>query len=510
MFDFLKRDTGIIFLITVLFFTVLPFFFLHQGLLLIDTGREFYLPQQILNGSVLYKNLFNIYGPFSYLFNAVLFLIFGQKITVLYCAGILNSLLIVIGVFLISREFLKKDISFLLSIFIIFSLVYTTFLYNSNLTYSFAIVYALSSFLLSLLFFIKYLKTDNLKYSYSASFFAGISIANKYEFALYPFLIFFVLLFVKHLGIKSFLYNLLLFLSMPLFCFAVLIFQGFNFSDFKETVIMFNSMINAPSIKIFFSKFGLFFDKNTFLPMVLRQKIYAIFGFLPILNLLLFLFLSFSKKIYKNIPLFFFSTATILVSYKSFLFLNIQHMGVFLLPVVILNFIVLLYSFNINKNIVKLFLTAFILLFFSNDFNSLKNKDYLLNTSKGYIYTYRKDGLPISEVSAFLEKNSVPTDKVVVLPEGLFINFVANRQSDNMYYNFNPLFYNDVFGESKLLQHFTENKPEFFVLLTFINNIEYGHAFFGFDYAENFYEMILLNYQSVYEKNGVKIFKRKI
>jgi geranylgeranyl pyrophosphate synthase len=32
----------------------------------------------------------------------------------------------------------------------------------------------------------------------------------------------------------------------------------------------------------------------------------------------------------------------------------------------------------------------------------------------------------------------------------------------------------------------------------------------GIDYAKNFYEMILLNYQLVYEKNGIKIFKRKI
>ena len=65
MINFFKSDKGIIIFLIVIFFAVLPFFFLHQGLLLIDTGREFYIPSQILKGGVLYKDIFNIYGPAS-------------------------------------------------------------------------------------------------------------------------------------------------------------------------------------------------------------------------------------------------------------------------------------------------------------------------------------------------------------------------------------------------------------------------------------------------------------
>ena len=49
--------------------------FQHNIGLIIDCGREVYYPQEILNGKVLYKDLFNIYSPFAYLFNAFLFLL---------------------------------------------------------------------------------------------------------------------------------------------------------------------------------------------------------------------------------------------------------------------------------------------------------------------------------------------------------------------------------------------------------------------------------------------------
>jgi len=59
----------------------------HQGHLIIDCGREVYYPTQILLGKVLYKDILNIYGPFSYMFNALLFKIFGINLNVLYISG---------------------------------------------------------------------------------------------------------------------------------------------------------------------------------------------------------------------------------------------------------------------------------------------------------------------------------------------------------------------------------------------------------------------------------------
>ena len=59
----------------------------HYSGILIDFGREVYYPEQILQGKVLYKDLFNIYGPLSYQINALLYKIFGAKLSTLYLSG---------------------------------------------------------------------------------------------------------------------------------------------------------------------------------------------------------------------------------------------------------------------------------------------------------------------------------------------------------------------------------------------------------------------------------------
>ncbi len=486
----LKTDKSIIFLLTVLFFALLPFFFLHQGLLLIDTGREFYIPSQMLNGSVLFKDIYNIYGALSYQFNALLFLIFGQKFTTLYIAGIFNSFIITITLYLLAREFLNKSISFLFTALMIFALVYNTFLYNSNLTYCFAIVYALSSFLLSALFLIKYIKSNNKLLAYLSCFFAGISIANKYEFVFYLFVILYAIIFVKPIGLKGFFKSLTAFLIIPCFSLLILLVQGLNINDIKENTILLYKLISAPALKLFFAKFRVFFD----------NKIFAIFGILPVLNLILTC-LNF-KKIYNDKPLFIILLIAITASAKSFLFLNVCHMGIFIFPICALATVIL---FDKNKYL-SIILFACILLFACEDFSSLQYKNYKLNTTKGSIYTFKKDGELIKYTSDFILANTKPNDRVTVLPEGCIINFITNRNGDNFYYNLNPLFYNDVFGDDKTINHFEQNLTEYIVLLP-INNIEYGKSFFGVDYAQNFYKMINNNYKLIKEEKEIKIYE---
>lgn len=58
--------------------------------ILVDFGRELYVPWQISSGQVLYKDLAHLFGPLSAYFNAVLFSIFGTSYTVLVVANILE------------------------------------------------------------------------------------------------------------------------------------------------------------------------------------------------------------------------------------------------------------------------------------------------------------------------------------------------------------------------------------------------------------------------------------
>ncbi len=501
---FFKSDGRIISLITAVFAALTPVFFLRQGLLLIDTGREFYIPMFMRQGGVLYKDIYNIYGTLSYQINSFLFSIFGEHINVLYFAGIVNSLIIVISCYLISREFLEKNLSFLISILIMSALVFRTFLYNSVLTYSFAIVYALSAFLLSVLFLIKYLKSGNKNSAYLSCLFAGISISSKYEFTLYIFVLAASLISAKKLGMPDLLKAAGAFACVPVLSYGVLLLQGFNLSDLKITYNLFQNLINAPLLKLFFGYFGVFPSVKGLMLLIFTNKIFAVFALLPILSIIMFI--NQIKEIYKNKPLFVFLLCSFSACAKNFFYLNVNHMGVFLFPISAIAAVILLKKY-LNK-----FLSAIIcfciFIFAADDFASLKYKNYLLETPKGSIYTYKKDGEPIKYSLDFILNNTNKNDRVVILPEGSFINFASGRKGDLFYYNLSPLFYNDVFKPKNVISHFEENMPEYFILLP-IDNSEYGSAFFGIDYAGDFYEIIVNNCNLIEEKNNIKIFKRK-
>ncbi len=504
MQSFIKNNRFFILLIFIIFFSCLPFFYLKQGLLLIDTGREFFIPQAMQDGFVLYKDIFNIYGPLSYFVNCFLMKIFGQSISVLYNFAILNSLLIIITLYLLGIEFIKKHLSFLFSAGMIFAIVYPVFLYNSNLTYSFAIIYALSSFLLSVLFLIKYIKCEKSYFAYLSCLFSGICISNKYEFFIMPLIILYTLIFVKPVGIKKLPICFMSFLSVPLICFVILIIQGLNTADIKDNIYLIWNLINAPLIKLFFSKTGGFFHFSYLFGLIKNNGIFSIFALLPLLNILFFIMNA--KKIYSDKPLFIFVLCSFIACAKSFIYLNIRHMGLFLFPICALCALIL-YS-RYYKKFTELILLICIILFFADDFSSLKNKNYTLNTPKGSITTYAKEGRMIDYSCKYVFNNTKPQDKIVVLPEGSIINYITDRTGDYFYFSLIPLFYTDVFGPDKIIEHFNKNMPDYFIILP-IDNIEYGSRYFGEDYAKEFLEFINKNFNLREEKYDIKIFERK-
>ena len=59
----------------------------HWGNLIVDCGREAWLPTIIFNkDTVMYRDIFNLYPPLSYLVNGTLYKIFGNNLNVLYVA----------------------------------------------------------------------------------------------------------------------------------------------------------------------------------------------------------------------------------------------------------------------------------------------------------------------------------------------------------------------------------------------------------------------------------------
>ena len=81
-------------------------YFGKQGAYMVDVGREAYIPWQMLQGKLLYKDIYNVYGPLGYQINTVAYALFGVHLNTLYFMGFLNSLIILFSTFYISKLFL--------------------------------------------------------------------------------------------------------------------------------------------------------------------------------------------------------------------------------------------------------------------------------------------------------------------------------------------------------------------------------------------------------------------
>jgi Dolichyl-phosphate-mannose-protein mannosyltransferase len=60
----------------------------HWGSIQVDCGREVYVPYEILRGKLLYRDLWYPYGPLEPYVSALLFKLFGEHLSVLYCFGL--------------------------------------------------------------------------------------------------------------------------------------------------------------------------------------------------------------------------------------------------------------------------------------------------------------------------------------------------------------------------------------------------------------------------------------
>jgi hypothetical protein len=118
-------------------------------------------------------------------------------------------------------------------------------------------------------------------------------------------------------------------------------------------------------------------------------------------------------------------------------------------------------------------------------------------------------------VGYFLSKTSADA-RVVVVPEGIGINFFSNRQNPSPYLYLGPDSFK-IYNEDNIIRDLRSAGVDYFVLVT-RSTEEHGLAFFGIDYAKMLYKWILHDYELVQQYGpypftsrefGVAIFKRK-
>jgi len=493
----------------------------HYSGILIDFGREVYYPEQILNGKVLFKDLFNIYGPLSYQINALLFKIFKINLTTLYITGSLCAIVIVSLVYKIANRFLSKFLSFAVAFYTTAIGIWTTSIFNFHFPYSWALLYGLIAFLSSLYLLLKFDETKASKYLVWSAFLTGMCVTFKYDFALYSFVIMFFVL--KNKNIKA----LLSFFIVPLISFGILFFQGLRINDILNSFSIFGSMAKSETLKYFYQNSGVYFHPNALLTDLLlfvkfalifglfilgakffeNKKILAgilmiiscilavilfaknyIFGFLPILTAILAI-ICFKKF---NSKLFILTISALLAAAKVFWVLLIESYGTYYVSILLIACMAVIFTFAPKKfekftGIFLVFVSSFIMI---NGLLQYQRTIYPISTLKGTIYTQSDIAKSTNDLLEY--SFNLPEGSMIVFPEGMIINFMTNRKSDDFYNSLLPL-YVETFGEDNIIEHFRQTKPKFIVL----NNQNMSNYYYNWiceDYGLEFCTFVRDNY----------------
>ena len=380
-----------IILLTIIAFVSYLYVYGKTGEVIIDCGREVFFPQQINDGGVLYKDMLNLYGPFSYMFNAMLYKLFGTNLNTLYLAGLFGGYAIIMSVYILTRNFLYENTGFILGLLTIFTGIFSPNLFNFIFPYSYGMLYGTAFCLISLIFLFEKTKSS----SYIAAFFAGIAISNKYEFLLFA-PVFFIALYVLYKpNLKQFLLNTAAFLLCPAVCFGILFLNGLTFEDIGRSIKIIKYLSQTTTLHYFYMNQGIIYRNEHFIVwgkqllncciaffllisgfnakrkviqfiLFVMAVIYLklimncfIFSFLPLLIVVFFLFSL--KKLSVEAKIFIIGILSI--SVKTFLCLSYLGYGVFYFVPVILCFLLLLPQKNIKEYSVFLLIMSLIILY---------------------------------------------------------------------------------------------------------------------------------------------------
>ncbi len=421
--------------------------------------------------------------------------------------------------------------------------------FNYTIPYAFSMTYGLSAFLASVLFFVKFARENEAKFAYLACLFAGCAICCKYDFFLYALFLALYILVNKKISTANVLISMVCFIVAPFISFGILFLQGMRMCDLQETFALINAISHTHSLKYFYSNytgacpnlsiFGICLVKTlllsiigailTFAKIMCKSDKFLLglvgvfslaglvfigfsgFSSLAIINVLIFCI--FLKKIHQNKTLYVFMCASILFSFKTFFAINIDVYGTYTMPLLILSIGAFLFNVDFAKKeetkiAVKAFATylliGLLILCVGKTILTLmpKTQGRLLTTTSdntnsvigntNSVFVYPQIAKTLNEAIAYVDKNTKQTDKVIVIPETMYLNFITKRPADNIFDSLTPMYF-ETFGEEFVINHFSQTRPEYFIL----NNRDthdYGKRFICNDYGKQFCQFVKENY----------------
>jgi len=228
--------------------------------------------------------------------------------------------------------------------------------------------------------------------------------------------------------------------------------------------------------------------------------------YLPLLLLVIFAVCYKKLSLLKRILI----ASALLLCFKTFWAFIIYSYGSFYLPVVILAFVLMVSEYKDLYDTSKIYLILFLISAILFGINGFSHVQYKVNTEKGTIYTSFHLAKSINELMSFIQTKTDENEKILVLPEGMPVNFLSNRQGEDFYNTLIPL-YVEAFGENNIIEYFNKFKPHY-IIFTNSDFKEYGVSNICNDYAFQFCRFVAENYEHVYTiDNNTRflIFKKK-
>ncbi|MCG6551379.1 MAG: hypothetical protein L7F77_03560 [Candidatus Magnetominusculus sp. LBB02] len=141
---------------------------------------------------------------------------------------------------------------------------------------------------------------------------------------------------------------------------------------------------------------------------------------------------------------------------------------------------------------------------------SFKLRDLKLNTNLGQFIFYDNEMLNhVIGLVQYLQKNTPRQSTLVVFPEGVSINLLANRNNPLKYFTFLPPEFKSI-GESTIISSLIKEKIDYIAVVN-LSTEEYGYTNFQ-SYATQLYKSIVENYTldtviaaPLHTKNNVNI-----
>ena len=372
----------------------------------------------------------------------------------------------------------------------------------------------------------------------------------KYDFLLYAIFLAFYILINKKISTIDVLISAACLAIVPFCSFGILFLQGVQVADLQKAFALVGAIGHTHSLRYFyshfsggypcFSVFAFSLVKSLILAaiaavFVFAKKmcssdkiitamvcIFALAGLmyaglagytlLALINALIFCI--FYKKIVQNRPLFVFMLTAIIFSIKTFFAVNIDVYGTYTMPLILLSIGAFLFNVNYSekieiKNAVNSFcctlLVGLLILCGTKSLLSLIPKlggktsvVAVKNTNRvscatNSVFVYPQVAKTLNQAALYIEENTKISDRVVIIPETMYLNFVTKRPADNIFDSLTPMYF-ETFGEEFIINHFLQTKPEYFIL----NNrdtYDYGKRFICDDYGKQFCRFVEENYK---------------